>query len=72
MKERFKNSIQQPERKEDEKQFILTLTPAQKMDLIRIINYYLSEPLGPEHGNRLNDLFKKLTGKDHENWDLRE
>jgi hypothetical protein len=68
MEKSFENNIPSLEKKENEKQFTLDMTPAQKQDLIRMISYELSEAVTPEHGNRLNDLFKKLTGKNHENW----
>jgi len=68
MKNSFEKSDLKLEGKKSREEFLLTLTPAQKEDLIGIINYYLSEPVGSKYGSRLNDLFKKLTGKNHANW----
>lgn len=49
--------------------FNVSLSKEQLSDLTIILNVMLSDRnLAILYGNRLNELFKRLTGKDHKYW----
>jgi len=47
----------------------LTLTPDQKTDLVILLNVRLRDDLSEVYHDRIHDVFRQLTGRDHESHD---